>query len=383
LNALDGFAFGVRLLRESVAVAGDRLVSPPGGAPRNLAGVTPEWLTEALREQVPDATVRSIRREDAHAGTTARARFAIDAEGAADLPGSVFVKLPPSDLPTRLFVNLMGLGRNETRFYRELRSELPVRAPRAWHVAVAGAGGRFALVLEDLAARGCRFRDVREPCGADEARAVVTELARLHAAYWASPRFRSDLAWLGGHDGGRVDRVERFVRDRLVEAAFRRFGDAIPEPLRASPGAAARCWPALLASWSRAAPTVIHGDPHLGNLYFDGEDPGFFDWQVVQRGAGMRDVSYFLANSLATETRRAHERDLLAAYARTLEGEGVDGFGPDEAWEQHRSNVLYAWIAALAAAGAARLQAEPIVRIALARTGAAVVDLDSLGARWR
>ena len=61
---------------------------------------------------------------------------------------------------------------------------------------------------------------------------------------------------------------------------------------------------ALEALWARPPLTLIHGDAHAGNLFFDGPEVGFLDWQVVQRGQGMRDVSYFLGNSLSVQTRR-------------------------------------------------------------------------------
>jgi hypothetical protein len=51
---------------------------------------------------------------------------------------------------------------------------------------------------------------------------------------------------------------------------------------------------------------------------------------------------------------------------------------PDVAWRQHRLHAIYAWIAAVVTAAAATLQSEPIVRTGLARSSAAVMELDSL-----
>ena len=104
--------------------------------------------------------------------------------------------------------------------------------------------------------------------------------------------------------------------------------------------------------------------------------PGLLDWQVARRGDPFRDLVYFLVLSLSVETRRARERELLRLYLETLDEEGVSELGFEEAWRRQRANALYAWIAAVATAGAATLQAAPIVAAGLERAGAALRDLD-------
>ena len=81
--------------------------------------------------------------------------------------------------------------------------------------------------------------------------------------------------------------------------------------------------------------TLVHGDPHLGNLFVDtvnGDRTGFLDWAVIAHAPGMRDVAYVLSASTPTEVRRAHEdallfryREILAAHGITLDGR--DGVG--------------------------------------------------------
>ena len=44
--------------------------------------------------------------------------------------------------------------------------------------------------------------------------------------------------------------------------------------------------------------TLVHGDPHLGNLFVDsanGDRTGFLDWAMIARAPGIRDVAYVLA----------------------------------------------------------------------------------------
>ena len=64
------------------------------------------------------------------------------------LPSTLFVKLPSTQLWTRLFCNLLGIWSNECHFYRHAASRVPIRVPQAY--VVADQGSRFVLVLEDL-----------------------------------------------------------------------------------------------------------------------------------------------------------------------------------------------------------------------------------------
>ena len=59
---------------------------------------------------------------------------------------------------------------------------------------------------------------------------------------------------------------------------------------------------------------MIHGDPHIGNLFDDDGRTGFLDWGIINVGAPMRDVSYFLTMAMSIDDRRVHERDLLRHY---------------------------------------------------------------------
>jgi hypothetical protein len=316
-------------------------------------------------------------------GTTSRARLRLGFEGPlprADLPERMFVKLAPRDLGTRLFVGLLGLGRTEVAFYRTARPQLPVRAPEVYFAAAAGHGPRFLLLLEDLEARGCRFADVGSPCDVAQAQAVMRALARLHAGFWESPRLHRDLAWLGDRLEGAAFRTGLFLSKAALRPALRRFGELVPAGLRGAARFVAAQRPALEAAWRRPPLTLIHGDAHLGNLFFDGPEVGFLDWQVAQLGQGMRDVSYFLANSLAVETRRAHAETLIRLYLAGLAEAGGPALPFSVAWEQFRLHALYAWISALVTAAATTLQRERIVRAALERSSAAVVELESLAA---
>jgi hypothetical protein len=115
-------------------------------------------------------------------------------------------------------------------------------------------------------------------------------------------------------------------------------------------------------------------------VFFDGTEAGLFDWQVVQAGPGLRDVAYFLVNSLDTDVRRAHERALLEAYAAALAAGGAAAGDPEAMWREYRLFSLYTWIAVSVTAAAATLQSRDVVARAVQRTGQALADLEALDA---
>jgi hypothetical protein len=292
----------------------------------------------------------------------------------------MFLKLTPHDLKTRVFVRLFNLASNETRFYKEISGEIKEHVPQFFLARSSTRGGRFVLLLEDLDAGGFYTKDTTNPCTLDEAKTVMSTLAAIHARFWESPRLSGDLAWLQTYETDRNLRLNRLMRQLSLKRTLTRFGDLIPNPVRASAAFINDGYDALEAYWTTPPQTLIHGDAHVGNMYFDEGKVGLLDWQVIRRGQGMRDVSYFMVQSLATETRRDHEKELIRLYLDSLGSAGVTGLDFETAWFQHRSHVLYSWIAVLVTAAAATFQRDAVVRASLGRCVAAIEDLDSVGA---
>jgi aminoglycoside phosphotransferase (APT) family kinase protein len=337
-------------------------MSPSAAAiPTELADLTPAWLGSVL-----GAAVEAVKVLDSHSGTTGRARLALRGAG---LPASVFVKFAPFDAEQRGFVAANQMGVREARLYRDLAAELPVRVPHPWY-ADFDAEGRYVMVLEDLVAAGCSFPSPKDPRVAEWAGRIVEQLAHLHARFHESPRFAGDLAWLAERGTGAGDFGASLVKlalDRVgkrLSPAFRRFAALYVE--RA---------PAIAALWNAGPATLVHGDPHLGNLFLDDERIGFLDWGVIAVAPGMRDVAYVLCNSVPTELRRAHEREWLDAYRSALAAHGVD-LAAGAAFEQYRLFAIYSWLAATATlAMGSKWQPEALALASTERATEALEDL--------
>jgi aminoglycoside phosphotransferase (APT) family kinase protein len=366
----------------------DRLRPRASGLPRSLDDLDARFVAEAL-----GAPVARIERLDRQHGTTSRARIALHPSRDAPsppripprrsedlrIPATVFAKLPARRFVEAWFGSMLALGGNEVRFYREVAPEVPVPVPHAHFAASSSDGARFVLLLEDLV--GCRFRTIADGCDLREARAVLSELARLHARFWESEQLDGRLAWLPRRGAEPSEPVARWICRLAFARALRRHGEAVSERI-------ARAAPRILAlrdvlerAWAAPPRTLIHGDPHLGNLYFrrDGR-VGFVDWQVGRCGQGMRDVTHFLVSSLPVVLRRAHQDELLAHYVACLADAGIGGFGIREARQQFRLHACYGWLAATVTAAAGSLQSQAVCAAAMERAGAVLEDERALEA---
>lgn len=139
---------------------------------------------------------------------------------------------------------------------------------------------------------------------------------------------------------------------------------------------------ALHAMWAKfrdQRETFVHGDSHLGNMYFleDGS-PAFLDWQSPMAGPCADDVTYFLIGALSVEDRRNHERTLLRHYLDVLGAHpGVTAPGLDAFWLSYRQQVMHGfmWVAT-----PPQMQPDDIVEASTTRFCSAFEDLETLAA---
>jgi aminoglycoside/choline kinase family phosphotransferase len=339
--------------------------------PAAVDELTAEWFTDVL-----NTPVDAVHVLDAHSGTTGRARVGLTASS-SDVPETVFVKLQPFAEDQRKFLRQIGLGVAEARLYAEVADDLPVRAPRVWHSDYDSSDGSFVMVLEDLTASGCRFPTPSDDDIVDVAASAMDELALLHAGFHGR-----DLDWLRTPSGMRrkpADSETASRRAQFIVSALEQFADDMPAVFRRLGELYSARSLDIVALFAEGERTLIHGDTHSGNLFVDGGRTGFYDWAVASRGPGVRDVGYFLCNSLPIETRRAEEESLLARYRSALARNGVE-LDAETAYTQYRLFAVYSWIAAAStAAMGSQWQPIDVSLAAMASTTQAIEDLDSVG----
>jgi hypothetical protein len=356
-----------------------RGTDPERSIPLDVVDLTADWFAAVL-----DAPVRAAEVVDAHSGTTGRARVRLRYGDGRD-DETVFVKLAPFDERQRVFLRFTDIGRTEARFYASVGRDgtVPVRVPGARYSAYESDGDRFVMVLEDLVISGATFpKPTDADIGAQAAR-IVEELAALHAAFWESPRFAGDLAWVPdragfGAGGGRTA-GEAAAAGAYVARAVERLGGGMVPAFHAVGSLYAANTAAVLDRWDEGPRTLIHGDAHLGNQFRIGDRPGFYDWAMLSRSPGVRDVAYVLCGSVPAEVRRATEHDLLAAYRSALASRGVT-LPADVIDFDYRLFAVFAWVSATTtAAVGSRWQPTAAAHAAMERATVAIDDLDCAG----
>jgi hypothetical protein len=347
--------------------------------PDHVAAITPEWLSRVVSSRRPGAVAESVEVVDAHSGTTGRVALRVRWAPGCDAPTALFGKLAPTDPLQQQMVAMTDMGRREARFYDALAGDMPIRVPApvwsGWSDAEDDAQAYFMLI-EDLAAAGCRFPTAQELDPARHAEGMIDTLAALHGHFWESTRFDCDLAW-----------VEPPMRSDygplLVGEGLRQFGDRMPKAFHDLAQLYLEHTDAVCDRLDSGPATLLHGDSHSGNTFIYGQDDdrvGLLDWACVCRGPGLRDVSYYLCNSVPTEIRREHEKDLLLRYLEKLEAAGGIALPFDEAWQQHRRLATCSWIAAtVTAAAGSRMQSIETGLRAMDRSTKAITDLDTPG----
>lgn len=229
-------------------------------------------------------------------------------------------------------------GVPEAMFYRELVGDTGIRTLRAVFAAADPRTDANVIVTEDVLGDSAVFLNALSDYTVEQAALSVEQLATLHAATWLQPAI-ADAPWL-------ASRLHGYTLKRGVTEIASNFdgpiGSGVPEPVRD----AQRLYDAykvVTADVPDAAPwSVIHGDPHIGNVYLDRDGrPCFLDWQLVQRGPWYLDLGYHLASALTVEDRRRSEEDLVQHYLGRLTAAGVDAPSGDDLWRGYRRGLIH------------------------------------------
>ena len=362
-------------------------MSTPTAFPSRIEDLGPGLLTEVLARRAPGTQVEDV--------TVVETKYA--GEGVASTADRVILDVrygpsSPPGLPTRLVLKTMLVGphappemyETEVRFYAEIRPHTDVEAPRSYGESFfSHETAQFGVLMEDLRARDARFPNATESVTLGEVRSLLEQLARLHATYWSSPRFTSDLAWIPTPTRGGMNAIFtkfgcEFAQSQVDQHPFKQEQIA---PLGLS---VKELWALLArardAQESRPA-TLLHGDTHIGNTYLlPGERGGLLDWQLMTRGPFEHDVIYLLMTALPTENRRTHQADLLRHYLGELGRAGVQNVpSEDEAWGACRRAALWGLVIGWLLCPPANYGVE-ITKENIARTVAAVQDFDTIRA---
>jgi hypothetical protein len=314
-------------------------VTPQLPLPSGQSSLTPEWLTQVLRQAgaIDAGRVADVSVEPVGTGQVAdcfRCRLSYDDAGPR-APRSVIAKLPAEDPTSRETAVAQALYEREVRFYRELADVVGITTPRCLHAEIDTGSGMFALVLDDLAP--ARETDQLSGLAPDDACTALLELAGLHAARWGDPR-RLGLGWLEDLREHYSAAYAEFIPP-LFDGFVERYGDQL-EPDDLEIITAFRPHFGRFLAERPGPSAVIHGDYRTDNMLFDaagGTIPlAVVDWQTIVTGPALVDVAFLLGASLDPAARRAAGHDLVREYHRALSARGVTGYPWDCCWTDYR-----------------------------------------------
>ncbi len=258
-----------------------------------------------------------------------------------ELPDTLFIKLPVKTLAVRLFMNLFGSWQLECDFYRNFSDDFPVRLPKVH--AVATKRSRFVLMQENLNADSSvqLFSNVDMINGPslERVRHCLSTFAKIHAAYAdTSPAERERCLPIANHPylSPEIRALGGVLNNKAAAICRKRVPHLFPADVAATHKRAMANWDKLIEWWFSEPLTLIHGDSHIGNFFVSGNTMGMLDWQAAHWGKGIRDVQYFLIDSLPVDILAEHEQELVRHYIKELENNGVE-LSFEKAWEQYRA----------------------------------------------
>jgi len=311
--------------------------------------LTPDWLTAALGDHLAGGRVTAVEAAPVGTGQMCDSlRLALTYDGAPPTaPATIVAKLPAADPTSRGTALALRSYEKEVRFYQQVAPDLPICTPTVFHAAIDPATASFVLLLEDLAP--ARPGDQLAGCSPAVVASAIDELVRLHTPRWADPTL-AELEWLHGDLdasraflgmllpgvwGGFKDRYASHVDPHVLPLGEELFGH--------------------LASYlapPTAPLTITHGDYRLDNLLLDPDDGhvvGVVDWQTCAVGPALQDVAYVMGAGLLPEDRRPVEQDLVRRYHDGLLAAGIEGYGWDACWHDHRRGTFAGLVMAVAA----------------------------------
>jgi len=320
--------------------------------PRDLADVTPEWLTSVMRNRYPGLEIRGWEVLDLRNGHTTKMRVKLDMNEvghAAGVPESVCLKANWSGGFADVDIHAL-----EARFYHFARDTMKVPSPIGYFSDwETGHDGQGIVVMEDLVAAGGTFGHSTDHIGVDGVAKALEAFAGFHGGSWGDPRLKT-FDWLPTSmdtpiDCDQLKFMWQWVEKNLVKPEYQTL---LPRWLLDDPQHFHKVFGALslFEQRQKGPQSIVHGDGHQGNSYVRASGERIWiDFQLVRKGRPWRDLSYFMVGALTIEERRANERQLIEHYREHLVATGAqDVPGIDEIWETYRRWPIYgaqAWIA--------------------------------------
>jgi hypothetical protein len=349
--------------------------------PADAVSIEPGWLTEALRSTgAADGAVTSLTVAPVGVGiglVGSLARLTPTYEGGSG-PAAIIAKSPAAEEGSRFVALVLGMYRNEVRFYDELSARCALRHAACYYADHDAETDAFVLLLEDLAS--CRTVDQLAGCSPTELEVAVDGLADFHAGFWNDATLVEN-GWLRALCDQPFPDAIAMSYDQSWGPVQEMFGDQLTPAVKDFGDRYTALLPDLVARLSAPPFTLSHGDYRADNFFFDDGELAVCDWQLVDRSRGARDLAYLLSQSTAPEVRANVDRGLVDRYESRLASHGVTDYGGAVLWDDYRLATAFAFVYPVVAGGGldhADERSTTLTREMFRRSIDAIESLDAL-----
>jgi len=344
-----------------------------------IEDITAEYLTAALGCPVVAVTSEPVGVGVGLIGQLYRVRPTYGA-GAAG-PESLIVKLPGATEESRFVAMVLNMYQKECGFYDELAAASAELSPSSHHVSFEPESHDFVLLLDDVGHH--RQADQIAGIGLADAETAVRALARLNAAWWERPDLLTGTYARPLNESPFPEAVSMSY-DAAWPIALEAYGSMMSPEIQEFGARYSSLFRWFCDRLCEAPVTLTHGDWRGDNLFFtgDAEIPLIaVDWQLISVAKGIKDFTYFVTQSLNPHDRAAHEAGLLRIWLDELKADGVGGYEFDEAWEDYRLAVAWAFVYPVIATSTldpSDVRGAALTRSMLERCVAAIQHVDAL-----
>ncbi|MGT2502814.1 phosphotransferase [Bradyrhizobium guangxiense] len=235
-------------------------------------------------------------------------------------------------------------GRREVEYYTQLTPRMPPGlVPRCFDGHFAEDSLTWHLLLEDLTDSHDVAAAWPLPPSREQTIAIVTTLARWHAAWWDHPSLGDTVGTFASPEdsaermetfAGHYDRFADSLGDRLSEERRTLYRRLIDQSDRLSQ-----------RYHARRHLSITHGDAHVWNFLLPragvADTARIFDFDLWSINVPTHDLAYMMAMHWYPERRQALERSLLNLYHDSLIESGIAGYTRGALDRDYRWAVLW------------------------------------------
>ena len=310
--------------------------------PKSPDQITKNWLNEALKEngQIKDTKIvsHSIKSLEIGIGSANIVRISAEydspVEGAPSSMIAKFVsakKIPHAEM-------LMDFSDTEANFYKHLGSNSGISVPQCFYADTDMKTGDSLLLMEDMSK--CRVGDLSG--NLEDVETAIKHIAGFHAKWWDCKELNNLLPWgtlFSSNSGRNRGLFKTFVNSLVCIKEI--FGNKIPETFCR---VADRLRNTDVSIFTDDPLTIVHGDFHPGNIFFQSNNGGrfaVFDWEAVHNGCAGEDLGRIITFGLTQEQRELHQDSLVKLYHKILLENVSIEYSLSQCWDNIRRGLLY------------------------------------------